>query len=145
MRNRDRWESGQLRQSGQFEARFQPYLYKMQHRLFVSWKSARVLYAAHAAQNSSSVLVVISKLVLLLSACCKPRFNSGQPSLGCFALNWAGQRSWACRGSQTPTINNLLPQSSQATASYHSVPSSHLQSCPFQKIWPDNVRLTIAG
>lgn len=76
---------------------------------------------------------------LLLSACCEPQFNWGQTSLG-LDLNWVRNKEGHA-GSQTPTINNLLPQSSQATASYHCVPSSHLQSCPFEKIWPNNVRL----
>ena len=64
---------------------------------------------------------------LLPSACCEPQFNWGQP---CPKL---GATKKGMQGSQTPTINNLLPQSSQATASYHGVPSSHLQSCPFSK------------
>ena len=72
--------------------------------------------------------------LLLLSACCEPQFNWGQTSLG-LDLNWVRNKEGHA-GSQTPTINNLLPQSSQATASYHCVPSSHLQSCPFEKIWP---------
>ena len=77
--------------------------------------------------------------LLLLSACCEPQFNWGQTSLG-LDLNWVRNKEGHA-GSQTPTINNLLPQSSQATASYHCVPSSRLQSCPFEKIWPNNVRL----
>ena len=66
------------------------------------------------------------------------QLGSDQPWVS--SLNWVRNKEGHA-GSQTPTINNLLPQSSQATASYHCVPSSHLQSCPFEKIWPNNVRL----
>ena len=66
------------------------------------------------------------------------QLGSDQPWVS--SLNWVRNKEGHA-GSQTPTINNLLPQSSQATASYHCVPSSRLQSCPFEKIWPNNVRL----
>ena len=66
------------------------------------------------------------------------QLGSDQPWVS--SLNWVRNKEGHA-GSQTPTINNLLPQSSQATASYHCVPSCRLQSSPSEKIWPNNVRL----